>query len=166
MHSETDFRPAIHYVIYWQDKRMSTNEQYEEPSKHIVSIGNHEKGMKNAFSAPSQWNEMCFVHQRIIFEGKKGQNFHICLRSGWGPLPLPYGQPDRKIPVFYGFPSGCLLYYVLANNKRETKRACWQNFGCLAQKTGPRQRREVEWEFIVGREGWSLPAVDKHFCFR
>ena len=31
----------------------------EEPSKHIVSIGNHEKGMKNAFSAPLQWNEMC-----------------------------------------------------------------------------------------------------------
>ena len=52
MHSETDFRPAIPYVIYSQDKRMSTNEQYEEPSKHIVSIGNHEKGMKNAFFSP------------------------------------------------------------------------------------------------------------------
>ena len=25
---------------------MSTNEQYKEPSKHIVSIGNHEKDMK------------------------------------------------------------------------------------------------------------------------
>ena len=45
--------------------------------------------------------------------------------EGVDPPPhLPYGQPDRKIPVFYGFPSGCLLYYVLANNKRETKRAC------------------------------------------
>ena len=30
---------------------MSTNEQYEEPSKHIASIGNHEKGMKNVFCA-------------------------------------------------------------------------------------------------------------------
>ena len=52
MYSETDFRPEIQYVIYWQDKRVSTNEQYEEPSKHIVSIGNHEKGMKNAFFSP------------------------------------------------------------------------------------------------------------------
>ena len=25
------------------------NEQYEEPSKHMISIGNHEKGMKMHF---------------------------------------------------------------------------------------------------------------------
>ena len=32
--------------------RVRTNEQCEDPSKHIVSIGNHEKGMKNAFFSP------------------------------------------------------------------------------------------------------------------
>ena len=31
---------------------MSANEQYEELPKHIISIGNHEKGMKNAFVSP------------------------------------------------------------------------------------------------------------------
>ena len=49
MYSETDFTPEIQYMIYLQSKRVRTNEQCEEPSKHIVSIGNHEKGMKNAF---------------------------------------------------------------------------------------------------------------------
>ena len=33
------------------------------------------KAWKMHFSAPSQWNEMCFVHQRIIFQGEKGQHF-------------------------------------------------------------------------------------------
>ena len=33
----SDFRP---------DTRVGTNEQYGEPSKHIVSIGNHEKGIQ------------------------------------------------------------------------------------------------------------------------
>ena len=80
---------------------MSTNEQYEKLSKHIVSIGYHEKGMKNAFSAPSQWNEMCFVHQRIIFQGKKGQIFTFA----YGQAGSASGdQPDLKMPVFYGFP--------------------------------------------------------------
>ena len=46
------------------------------------------RAWKMHFSAPSQWNEMCFVHQRIIFQGKKGQHFHICLRSGWERCPL------------------------------------------------------------------------------
>ena len=59
MYSETDFGPEIQYVIYWQDKRVSTNDQYEEPSKHIVSIGNQEKYMKNAFLVPSKLIEMC-----------------------------------------------------------------------------------------------------------
>ena len=112
MHSETDFRPAIHYVIYWQDKRMSTNEQYEEPSKHIVSIGNHEKGMMNAFFRPSQWNKMCFCIKESYSKGKKGQNFHICLRSGcerWPPPP--YG---RKYPgFFYGFPYRFEIFCVI-----------------------------------------------------
>ena len=49
-------RPEIQYVINWRDKRVSTNEQYEEPSMHIVSIGNHEKGMKMHFQPPH--NEM------------------------------------------------------------------------------------------------------------
>ena len=47
---------------------------------------------------------MCFVHQRIIFQGEKCQNFHICLRSGWERCPPPYGQPDRKIRVFLRLP--------------------------------------------------------------
>ena len=49
----------LQYVIYWEDKRVSTNEQYVEPSKHIVSIGNQEKYMKNAFLVPSKLIEMC-----------------------------------------------------------------------------------------------------------
>ena len=49
MYSEADFTPEIQYMIYWQGKRVRTNEQSEDPSKHIVSIGNHEKGMQNAF---------------------------------------------------------------------------------------------------------------------
>ena len=52
-------RPEIQYVINWRDKRVSTNEQYEEPSMHIVSIGNHEKGMKMHFQPPH--NEMKYV---------------------------------------------------------------------------------------------------------
>ena len=36
------------------NKNPPTNEQYEEPSKHIVSIGNHEKGMINSFFRRSQ----------------------------------------------------------------------------------------------------------------
>ena len=35
-----------------------------------------------------------------------GQNFHIWLRSGPRGLTLPpYGQPDRKISVFYDSPN-------------------------------------------------------------
>ena len=33
------------------------------------------RAWKMHFSTPSQWNEMCFVHQRIIFQGEKGQHF-------------------------------------------------------------------------------------------
>ena len=76
-------------MIYWQDKRVSTNEQYEEPLKHIVSIGNHEKGMKNAFSAPSRkWN-VFWASKNHITRGKN-ENF----------FTKAYGQPDHKIPVF------------------------------------------------------------------
>ena len=34
--------------------------------------------------------------------GKKAQNFHKCLWSGWGgdPPAPPYGQPDRKKTCF------------------------------------------------------------------
>ena len=45
-------------MIYRQDKRVSTNEQYEEPSKHIVSIGNHEKGMVDNEVADAVDNEV------------------------------------------------------------------------------------------------------------
>ena len=54
------------------------------------------RAWKMHFSAPSQLNEMCFVHQRIMFQRTKGQNFHICLRLGWERWPPPLGQPDRK----------------------------------------------------------------------
>ena len=37
---------------------------------------------KMHFSARSQWNEMCFDNQRIIFQGEKGK-FHSSLWSGW-----------------------------------------------------------------------------------
>jgi len=61
---------------------LSNNELYEEPSKHIVSIGNHEKGMKNAFL---RHNDMkCFLCIKESYsKEKKGQHFHICLRLGW-----------------------------------------------------------------------------------
>ena len=38
--------------------RLSTKEQYEEPSKHIVSIGNHEKGMVDNEVADAVDNEV------------------------------------------------------------------------------------------------------------
>ena len=47
------------------------------------------RAWKMHFSAPSQWNEMCFEHQRIILQGEK-----------WEFFTKAYGQPDHKIPVF------------------------------------------------------------------
>ena len=41
---------------------------------------------------------MYLEYQRIKFQWKKDQNFHICLRSGL--TPCPSSQPDRKISVF------------------------------------------------------------------
>ena len=51
---------------------MSTNEQYEEPSKHIVSIGYHEKGMKHAFFSPltMKLNVFCASNNHIPRGGK------------------------------------------------------------------------------------------------
>ena len=101
MYSETDFRPEIQYVIYWQDKRVSTNEQYEEPSKHIVSIGNHEKGMKNAFFSPltMKWNMFCASKDHIS-RGKKRSKFSHLLTVRLGAVTAPPLRSDRKIPVF------------------------------------------------------------------
>ena len=40
-------------------------------------------------------------------EGKIGPKFShlLMVRLGGGDPPLPYGQPDHKIPVFYSFPN-------------------------------------------------------------
>ena len=44
-----------------------------------------------------KWNVFCASKNHI--PRGKGQNCHICLRSGWERWPpSPYGQPDRKIP--------------------------------------------------------------------
>ena len=65
----------VHHIIGQQ--KVSTNGQYEEPSKHMISIGNHEKGMKMHFQPPH--NEMKYVLciKESYSKGKKGQNFHI-----------------------------------------------------------------------------------------
>ena len=92
-------------MIYWQDKRVITNEQYEEPSKYIASIGNHKKGMKIAFFT-MKWNVFC-ASKNHIPRGKRSKFSHLLtVRLGAVTQP-PYGQPDRKIPVvfFDGFPN-------------------------------------------------------------
>ena len=69
------------------------------------------RAWKMHFWDPSQWDKMCLKCQRIKFQWKKDHNFHICLWSGprWlNPHP-PYGQPDRKIFVFYASLTGCVL---------------------------------------------------------
>ena len=62
------------------------------------------RARKVHFWDPSQWDKMCFERRRIQVQWEKNQNFHICLRSGprWlTPPSPPYGQPDRKISVFF-----------------------------------------------------------------
>ena len=51
----------------------------------------------------SMCSEMDFTPEKSCTIEKMGQNFHICLRSGpTGLTPPPlYGQPDRKISVFF-----------------------------------------------------------------
>ena len=77
---------------------MSTNEQYEEPLKHIVSIGSHEKGMKNAFSSPltMKCNVFC-ASKNNIPRGKQVKILTFAYGQAGTP---PYSQPARKIPVF------------------------------------------------------------------
>ena len=52
-----------------------------------------------AFSAPSQWNEMCLSIKESHSKGKVGQHFHKCLWSGcevWlAPRPLSWGITFR-----------------------------------------------------------------------
>ena len=43
---------------------------------------------------------MFFVHQRIIFQGEKVKIFIFAYGQAGSGTP-PYGQPDRKIPVFF-----------------------------------------------------------------
>ena len=44
---------------------------------------------KGIFQPLSQWQKIRFEYQGIIFNGKKDQNFHKCLWSGWGGWPPP-----------------------------------------------------------------------------
>ena len=49
---------------------------------------------KMHFSARSQWNEMCFDNQRIIFQGEKRKvSLKLMVRLGGMTPPPPYGQP-------------------------------------------------------------------------
>ena len=57
-----------------------TTEQYEEPSKHIVSIGNHEKGMQNAFFQSPQNEMKCILCIKDSYtKGKKVKNVFVCV---------------------------------------------------------------------------------------
>ena len=58
----------------------------EESAKHIVSIENHEKGMKNASFSPHNEMKCVLCIKESYSKGKKCQNCHICLRSGWEPF--------------------------------------------------------------------------------
>ena len=91
MYSETDFTPGIQYIIYWQGKRVRTNEQFEDLSKHIVSIGNHEKGMRNAFFSPitMKWNVFC-ASKNHIPRGKKVKIFTVRYGGGVPPLSVNF----------------------------------------------------------------------------
>ena len=60
----------------------------KRPAPHF---DNYEKGKKNAFWRPSQWDKMCFECQRIKFQWKKWVNI----------FTHAYGQPDRKIFAFF-----------------------------------------------------------------
>ena len=67
-------------MIYRQDKRVSTNEQYDMTV--VLCI-------KESYSKGKKVNIFTFAY---------GQ-------AGSGDPPPPYGQPDRKIFVFYGVPN-------------------------------------------------------------
>ena len=73
-----------------------TDEQYEEPPKHIVSIGKHEKGMKNAFFSPltMKLNDF-FVSKNHIPRGKRSKMFTFA-----------YGQAVVRFPNPLAFGSG------------------------------------------------------------
>ena len=72
---------------------------------------------------------------------KTGKNFHSCLgqgRGGWSPL-APYGQPDRKISFFYGFPNmSCIIHFQLRNKmgfNEVTVSSTSQDLGTCQQPT-------------------------------
>ena len=81
---------------------MSTNELYEEASKHIISIGNnHEKGMKSAFFSPLTMKCVLPIKESYS-KGKKVKIFTFAYgQAGSDDPPPPYGQPDRTISVFF-----------------------------------------------------------------
>ena len=59
---------------------------------------------------------MCIGYQKIKVQWKKGQNFHICLRSGpRGLPPPPYGQPDHQISAHCEGPQKCIFYVLNAS---------------------------------------------------
>ena len=53
-----------------------------------IIICNHEKGMKNAFWDPSQWDKMCFEYYRNKFQWKEWVNI----------FTFAYGQDRRSWP--------------------------------------------------------------------
>ena len=88
------------------------------------------RAWKMHFSAPSQWNEMGFVHQRIIFQGKKLSTFSHLLTVRLGAVtPLP-PLPGRKIPIvfLYAFPydQGNNLKCFNSNQSDADKQGNWK----------------------------------------
>ena len=73
---------------------MSTNEQYEEPSKHIVSIGNHEKGIEIHFFAPHNEMKCVLCIKESYSKGKRSKFSHLLT------VRLGADGPDRKILRF------------------------------------------------------------------
>ena len=54
---------------------------------------------------------MCFEYHRIIFHWKNGSKFShlVTVRAARADPTPPYGEPDCKISVFYGFPNFMLV---------------------------------------------------------
>ena len=63
----------------------------------------------------SQWDKMCFDHQRIKFQWKMNQNFHICLQSG----PRGLTRPLRSF--FDDFPTSAINVFSSHLSKTKTK---------------------------------------------
>ena len=67
------FREAVKNPGILPDK--SINDQYDEPSRHILSIGHHEKSTKNAFFSPLTMKSNVFCASKNQFQGEKVKLF-------------------------------------------------------------------------------------------